>query len=78
MEKKIQSIYEEIAHNIQTKEGQCVLLLGPELSVNKNGTDYKTYFKKLFGRLKMMKNINSNNRNLIFLNQFSFEDFVKI
>ncbi|MCD4745829.1 MAG: toll/interleukin-1 receptor domain-containing protein [Bacteroidales bacterium] len=47
MEKKIQSIYEEIAHNIQTKEGQCVLLLGPELSVNKNGTDYKTYFKKL-------------------------------
>jgi hypothetical protein len=43
----LQSVYETIADNIRSKEGQCVLLLGPELSVDKDGIDYKAYFKNL-------------------------------
>ncbi|GEM_PF-3801883 len=40
-----QQVYEAIARNIKT--GHCVLLLGPELSVNQEGKGYRSYFKGL-------------------------------
>lgn len=40
-------VYAEIAEEICTTNGQCVLLLGPELSVNHEGLYYKSFFKQL-------------------------------
>jgi TIR domain/SIR2-like domain len=41
------AIYNRITSNIVSDLGQCVLLLGPELSVDKYGNYYKSYFKQL-------------------------------
>lgn len=43
----LDNVYEAIADSIKESEGQCVLLLGPELSVDNEGIDYKAYFKNL-------------------------------
>src|SRR4051794_10761124 len=40
-------IYNKITSNIVAELGQCVLLLGPELSVDNDGNYYKSYFKQL-------------------------------
>lgn len=39
--------YKEIAEYIQGSEGQCVLILGPELSVDQKGISFKSYFRKI-------------------------------
>src|SRR5689334_14234411 len=46
-------LYDDIADHIGTAEGQCVLLLGPELSINRTtGQYYKSYFKELAAKQK--------------------------
>src|SRR5258705_13192797 len=47
MSENLASTYKEIAGYIKAKEGKCVLILGPELSVDKTGTSYKAYFRKM-------------------------------
>lgn len=42
---EIEDAYEDILNDLST--GHCVLLLGPELSVNAEGIGYKSYFKQL-------------------------------
>ena len=40
-------VYQDIVDSFDGKIGNCILLLGPELAVNDQGIDYKTYFKNL-------------------------------
>src|SRR5882757_6779355 len=40
-------IYSEMAEYITAKEGQCVLILGPELSVNDKGVSHKSWFRQM-------------------------------
>jgi hypothetical protein len=44
---QLDDIYDKISDYIISGQGQCVLLLGPELSVDQAGRDYKSYFKEL-------------------------------
>lgn len=65
----ITTAYSEIADYIQATEGKCVLILGPGLSVNPQGTSYKSYFRE----------IAANRRNGTFTyfeneNLFAFND----
>ncbi|HMG15537.1 MAG TPA: toll/interleukin-1 receptor domain-containing protein [Saprospiraceae bacterium] len=39
--------YKDIACYLESSEGQCVLILGPELSVDQDGISYKSYFKRM-------------------------------
>ncbi len=48
----ISEIYDNLASDIAKSSGQCVLLLGPELSVDQNGNYYKSYFKQFVERNK--------------------------
>lgn len=41
------SFYQAIAKQLSTDEGQCILLLGPELCVDEKGIYYKSHFKEL-------------------------------
>ena len=43
----ITTAYSEIADYIQATEGKCALILGPGLSVNQQGTSYKSYFREI-------------------------------
>jgi hypothetical protein len=43
----IENAYKTIADHIKADEGQCVLILGPELAVNKKGEGYKSHFREL-------------------------------
>ena len=47
MSDNLTETYKEIAGYIQAKEGQCVLILGPELSVDQKGISYKACFRKM-------------------------------
>ena len=47
MPDKLTATYKEIADYLQTKEGQCVLILGPELSVDTKGISFRSYFRKI-------------------------------
>ena len=47
MSDNITTAYEEIAEYIQAREGKCVLILGPDLSVNQEGVSYKSYFREI-------------------------------
>jgi hypothetical protein len=47
MSEDIESLYQTITDNILSTRGQCVLILGPELSVNKDGVGYKKYFREI-------------------------------
>lgn len=41
-------VYNRVSRSISAAKGQCVLILGPELSVNKeNGKGYKVFFREL-------------------------------
>jgi hypothetical protein len=39
--------YKTIVSNIVSEEGQCVLILGPELSVNSSGEGFRSYYRDL-------------------------------
>ena len=41
--------YRQIAKYIKDKEGACVLILGPGLTVNQKGTSFKSHFKEIAG-----------------------------
>jgi hypothetical protein len=43
----IEAKYDILIDHIHSPTGQCVLVLGPELSVNRDGVDFRTYFKKM-------------------------------
>lgn len=47
MSDNITIAYQEIAEYIQSKDGKCVLILGPGLSVSQEGISYKPYFRKI-------------------------------
>lgn len=47
MPDNIQDAYEIIARHIISNRGQCVLILGPELLVNKSGQGHKTAFREM-------------------------------
>lgn len=47
MPEHLEQLYQAIAENILSGQGQCVLILGPELSVSQTGVDYKTHFSQL-------------------------------
>jgi hypothetical protein len=69
MSDKIDITYKEIAGYLRAKESPCVLILGPELSVDRNGVSYRTCFRKMA----------ADKDNGIFTyfegdNLFSFED----
>lgn len=44
---RIKTAYSEIADYVQATESKCVLILGPGLSVNQQGTNYKSYFREI-------------------------------
>jgi hypothetical protein len=74
------STYKEIADNIATDiattEGQCILLLGPELSVTSDGTYYKSYFKSLAqGNEKDVKYFESENI-FAFKDEYTRDNYV--
>ncbi len=69
MSDNITTDYQEIAEYIQSRESKCVLILGPDLSVSKEGVSYKSYFRE----------ISSDKNNGIFTyfeneNLFAFND----
>ena len=69
MSDNISTDYRELAKYITAKLGKCVLILGPELSVNQEGVSYKSYFRE----------IASDNNNGVFTyfeneNLFAFND----
>ena len=69
MPDNITTDYKEIAEYIQNKESKCVLILGPDLSVNQDGVSYRSYFRE----------ITSDKNNGIFTyfeneNLFAFND----
>jgi TIR domain len=41
------SVYQDLAGYVKAKAGQCVLVLGPELCVDQEGTGYRPYFRRL-------------------------------
>lgn len=41
------SKYKDLADYLQASDGKCVLILGPELSVNQEGVSYKSYFREI-------------------------------
>ena len=41
------TIYDTIAEGLKSNEGQSVLVLGPDLSVDQNNISYKSYFRSL-------------------------------
>ncbi|WP_309640704.1 toll/interleukin-1 receptor domain-containing protein [Flavobacterium sp.] len=43
----IENAYKTIARQINSPVGQCVLILGPELIINKEGIGYKTFFRDI-------------------------------
>lgn len=43
----LEKTYQNLTEHILDEEGQCVLILGPELSVNQSGVGYRSYFRKL-------------------------------
>ena len=47
MTSEIENAYTTIARQITSPVGQCVLILGPELIVNKDGIGYKNYFRDI-------------------------------
>jgi TIR domain len=47
MSDTLTAAYQELAEYLKANEGQCVLVLGPELSVDQQGVSYKSYFKKI-------------------------------
>lgn len=47
MAENLDSAYREMADYIQAKDGQCALILGPELSVDQKGIGYKNCFTKM-------------------------------
>lgn len=47
MTSEIENAYTTIARQITSPIGQCVLILGPELIVNKAGIGYKNYFRDI-------------------------------
>lgn len=47
MPNELNATYERIAGQISSPEPQCVLVLGPELSVNEAGQSYRQYFRKM-------------------------------
>ncbi len=47
MSDTLTAAYQELAEYLKASEGQCVLVLGPELSVDKQGISYRSYFRKL-------------------------------
>lgn len=47
MNTEFENTYKTIARQIATPNGQCVLILGPELAVDNKGIGYKTFFRKL-------------------------------
>lgn len=62
-EPELEEIYNRLSSNIVSDLGQCVLLLGPELSVDKEGNYYKSYFKQL-----------ANDKKSLITNYFSSEN----
>lgn len=47
MTTEIENAYTTIARHITSPVGQCVLILGPELVIDKNGIGYKKYFRDI-------------------------------
>jgi TIR domain len=47
MSDTLTAAYHELAEYLKANEGQCVLVLGPELSVDQQGMSYKSYFRKI-------------------------------
>src|SRR6187551_119280 len=47
MNSEIENAYITIARQITSPVGQCVLILGPELVIDKNGIGYKKYFRDI-------------------------------
>jgi TIR domain len=47
MSDTLTAAYQELAEYLKANEGQCVLVLGPELSVDQQGMSYRSYFRKL-------------------------------
>ncbi|MBW4362053.1 toll/interleukin-1 receptor domain-containing protein [Flavobacterium taihuense] len=47
MTTEIENAYTTIARQITSPVGQCVLILGPELVINKDGIGYKNYFRDI-------------------------------
>ncbi len=45
MKQELSVIYDTIADSIISPQGLCVLILGPELAVNKDGKGYKSHFR---------------------------------
>jgi hypothetical protein len=64
----LENLYATIASNILSETGQCVLILGPELSVGKDGTGYKKYFREI------VKENTSESSYLSSDNLFYFKD----
>ena len=66
-------VYENIAKDISTDVGQCVLLLGPELCVNSKGIYYKSNFKKLFAeKSSCIKQYFEKENIFSFVDEFGF------
>lgn len=66
-EEILENAYQTIARHITASTGQCVLILGPELSINKSGIGYKTFFRETIP-------VSSNSRYFDIENLFHFED----
>lgn len=61
MSEELKSIYKTIARHIVSTKGQCVLILGPELSVDKSGKGYKTFFKEIIPEDTQSRYIETDN-----------------
>jgi hypothetical protein len=49
MPPELEALYSTVIDNISSPMGQCVLILGPELSINQEGIGYKKYFRRVVG-----------------------------
>jgi hypothetical protein len=86
MSDNINNDYEIITEHILSSEGQCVLVLGPELSVGSDGRAYKPYFKEIVRKDNQDNNniVNQDviryfdSENLFYFNDKSAERRIKI
>lgn len=67
----ITTAYQELAEYIQAREGKCVLILGPGLSVNQDGVSYKSYFREIASDNSNGAFIYFENENLFAFNEES-------
>lgn len=72
MKPQQQNLYNTIARNIAAKEGQCVLILGPEVFVSATGNNYKEAFPSFISPAS--KSIYFPSENLFHLDKKEKED----